>query len=188
MVMNLDLDIDLEKGLVFTKSPEKPIIPASPDTKPVLTGEEKIDSSPVQCAITKPVWGKIDRKKSASKPPRPPRGPSLDASDQKLVKEIAELAILKRARIERVRALKKSRAAKSASASEASSLSNFLATLLSVVFFAVVVIQGLSPRAVASVGKANVGFVSVQYGSEPGGSYTGPVLAQRLPKYVGSSI
>lgn len=54
--------------------------------------------------------------------------------------------------------------------------------------------SGLSPRAAASsgngkshlvdAGKANGGFVSVQYAgnpsaSEPDGGYTGPVLAQR---------
>ncbi|KAF3530255.1 hypothetical protein DY000_02042133 [Brassica cretica] len=41
-------------------------------------------------------------------------------------------------------------------------------------------------------GKANGGFVSVQYAgtpsaSEPNGGYTGPGLAQRLPKYVVSN-
>ena len=56
-------------------------------------------------------------------------------------------------------------------------------------------ISGLSPRAADSsgrsplvdTGKANGGFVSVQYAgtpsaSEPDGGYTGPGLAQRLPK------
>ncbi|CAH8337707.1 unnamed protein product [Eruca vesicaria subsp. sativa] len=203
MGMSLDFDVDLEKGIVdcdnvYTKSPEKPLLPMSPDNKPVKTGEETVgslenDASPVKCAISKPGWGKSDRKekrkKSASKPPRPPRGPSLDAADMKLIREIAELAMLKRARVERLRALKKSRAAKAASA--ASSLGNVLATLLTAIFFFVLVFQGLSPRAAVSSGteKHNGGFVSVQYAgnpsaSEPDGSYTGPVLARRLPNLL----
>ncbi|CAH2053496.1 unnamed protein product [Thlaspi arvense] len=209
MGMSLDLDVDLEKGMVdcdtgYTKSPEKPLIPMSPDNKPVKTGEETVGSlennaSPVQCAINKPGWGKSDRKekrkKSASKPPRPPRGPSLDAADQKLIREIAELAMLKRARVERMRALKKSRAAKAASA--ASSIGNVLATLLTAIFFFVLVFQGLSPRAGSSAGKsplvdagkASGGFVSVQYAgnpsaSQPNGGYTGPGLAQRFPNLL----
>ena len=55
--------------------------------------------------------------------------------------------------------------------------------------------SGFSPRVAdsSSTGKANGGFVSVQYAgnpsaSEPGGSYTGPVLARRLPKYVVVSL
>ncbi|CAN6925704.1 unnamed protein product [Brassica oleracea] len=204
MGMSLDFDVDLEKGLVHcvNESPEKPLIPTSTENKPVITGEETVgslenDVTPVQSA--KPGWGRSDRKenrkKSASKPPRPPRGPSLDAADRKLIREIAELAILKRARVERMRALKKSRAAKAASA--ASSFGNVLATLLTVIFFFVLVLQGLSPRAAASsgrsplvdTGKANGGFVSVQYAgtpsaSEPDGGYTGPGLAQRLPNLL----
>ncbi|XP_013623175.1 PREDICTED: uncharacterized protein LOC106329127 [Brassica oleracea var. oleracea] len=199
MGMSLDFDVDLEKGIVdcdnvYTKSPEKPLLPMSPDNKPVKTGDETVglletDVSPVQCAISKPGWGKEKRKKSASKPPRPPRGPSLDAADMKLIREIAELAMLKRARVERLRALKKSRAAKTESA--ASSLGNVLASILTAIFFFVLVIQGFSPRAAdsSSTGKANGGFVSVQYAgnpsaSEPGGSYTGPVLARRLPNLL----
>ncbi|CAH8374432.1 unnamed protein product [Eruca vesicaria subsp. sativa] len=200
MGMSLDFDVDLEKGTVdcvdvYTQSPEKLSIPLFPDNKPVITGEETVgslenDAAPVQFA--KPGWGRSDRKenrkKSASKPPRPPRGPSLDAADRKLIREIAELAILKRARVERLRALKKSRAVKEASA--ASSLGNVLATLLTVIFFFVLVLQGLSPRAAASSGRSPLvdgGLVSVQYvgnpsASEPDGGYTGPGLAQRLPK------
>ncbi|KAJ0238434.1 hypothetical protein HA466_0240730 [Hirschfeldia incana] len=209
MGMSLDFDVDLEKGIVdcvnvYTQSPEKPLIPMSPDSKPIKTGEETIgsfenDAAPVQSAISKPGWGRSDRKenrkKSASKPPRPPRGPSLDAADRKLIREIAELAILKRARVERMRALKKSRAAKAASA--ASSLGNVLATLITVIFFFVLVLQGLPLRAAGSsgrsplvdTGKANGDFVSVQYAgnpsaSEPDGGYTGPGLAQRLPNLL----
>lgn len=155
--MSLDFDVDLEKGVVdydnvYTKSPEKPLLPMSPDNKPVKTGEETVgllenDASPVQCAISKPGWGKSDRKekrkKSASKPPRPPRGPSLDAADMKLIKEIAELAMLKRARVERLKALKKTRAAKAASASAASSLGNVLASILTAIFFFVLIFQGV---------------------------------------------
>ncbi|CAH8337072.1 unnamed protein product [Eruca vesicaria subsp. sativa] len=204
MGMSIDFDVDLEKGIldcqsVYTKSPEKPLImiPMSPERKPVKTGEETLgsvenDASPVQCAFSKPEWGRSERKdkrkKSASKPPRPPRGPSLDAADQKLVREIAELAMLKRARVERMRALKKSREAKAASS--ASSLGNVFATLLTAIFFFVLVFQGLSPRASASSGeKANVGFVPVQYvgnpsANEPDGGYAGPVIAQRFPNLL----
>ncbi|KAJ4873663.1 Uncharacterized protein Rs2_44618 [Raphanus sativus] len=203
MGMSLDFDVDLEKGVVdydnvYTKSPEKPLLPMSPDNKPVKTGEETVgllenDASPVQCAISKPGWGKSDRKekrkKSASKPPRPPRGPSLDAADMKLIKEIAELAMLKRARVERLKALKKTRAAKAASASAASSLGNVLASILTAIFFFVLIFQGLSPRTAVSSGKPNGDFVSVQYAgnpssSKPDGSYTGPVLARRLPNLL----
>ncbi|CAN8259039.1 unnamed protein product [Cochlearia groenlandica] len=187
MGMSLDYDVDLEKGtvdydIVYTQSPKKP-------SKPVKPGE-KTGLSPVQCAISKPGLGKTERKekrnnKSACKPPRPPRGPSLDAADQKLIREIAELAMLKRARIERLRALKKSRDAKAASA--ASSLGNVLATVFSAIFFFVLVIQGLSPKASSGqshVEKANVGFGSVQYAgnpyaSQPDRGYTEPVLAHR---------
>ncbi|KAG2306055.1 hypothetical protein Bca4012_084881 [Brassica carinata] len=202
MGMSLDFDLDLEKGIldcqnVYTKSPEKPLIPMSLDSKPVQTGEETVgplenDASPVRYA--KPGLGRSEpkekRKKSASKPPRPPRGPSLDAADQKLIREIAELAMLKRARVERMRALKKSREAKAASA--ASSLGNVLATLLTAIFFVVLVFQGLSPRAAASSGKSTLAdgdFVPAQYvgnpsASEPDRGYAGPVLAQRLPNLL----
>lgn len=151
MGLSLDFDVDLEKGIldcqnVYTKSPEKPLTHMSPDSKPVITGEETLgslenhDATPVKCAISKPEWGRSERKKSASKPPRPPRGPSLDAADQKLMREIAELAMLKRARVERMRALKKLREAKAASSS---SLGNVLATLLTAIFFFVLVFQGM---------------------------------------------
>ncbi|XP_022570984.2 uncharacterized protein LOC111213501 [Brassica napus] len=204
MGMSLDFDVDLEKGIldcqnVYTKSPEKPLIPMCPDSKPVETGLLENDASPVQCAVSKPEWGRSERKekrkKSASKPPRPPRGPSLDAADEKLIREIAELAMLKRARVERMRALKKSREAKAASASSASSLGNVFATILTAIFFFVLVFQGFSPRAAASsgespfVGKAGGGFVPVQYAgnpsaSEPGVGYGGPVKAQRIPNLL----
>ncbi|KAF3599727.1 hypothetical protein F2Q69_00037652 [Brassica cretica] len=95
-----------------------------------------------------------------------------------------------------MRALKKSRAAKAASA--ASYLGNVLATLLTVIFFFALVLQnyfGFRPPKLLGrhcTGKANGGFVSVQYAgtpsaSEPNGGYTGPGLAQRLPKYVVSN-
>nr|VDD46126.1 unnamed protein product [Brassica oleracea] len=200
MGMSLDFDVDLEKGIldcqnVYTKWPEKPSIPMCPDIKPVETGLLENDASPVKCAISKPEWGRSERKekrkKSASKPPRPPRGPSLDAADEKLIREIAELAMLKRARVERMRALKKSREAKAAS----SSLGNVFATILTAIFFFVLVFQGLSPRAAASsrespfVGKASGGFVPVQYvgnpsASVPGVGYGGPVIAQRMPNLL----
>ncbi|KAF8094202.1 hypothetical protein N665_0368s0039 [Sinapis alba] len=205
MGMSLDFGCDLEKGIldcqnVYTQSPEKkPLLPmSSPDSKPVKTGEETVGplESPVQYA--KPGLGRSERKekrnKSASKPPRPPRGPSLDAADQKLIREIAELAMLKRARVERMRALKKTREAKAASASSSLGSSVF-ATLLTAIFFFLLVFQGLSPRADVSsgeshfVGKSSDGFVPVQYAgnpsaSEPDVGYGGPVIAQRLPNLL----
>ncbi|XP_017216777.1 uncharacterized protein LOC108194336 isoform X1 [Daucus carota subsp. sativus] len=87
--------------------------------------------------------GKEKRKtKSATKPPRPPRGLSLDAYDQKLIKEIAQLAMMKRARVERIKALKKIKAAKASS----SSSGNLFAMLFTIVFFLVILFQGVPSR------------------------------------------
>ncbi|KAI3448471.1 hypothetical protein Pfo_005136 [Paulownia fortunei] len=72
-----------------------------------------------------------------SKPPRPPRGPSLDASDIKLLKEITELN-LKRKRMERSRTLKKIKKEKASSLN-----SNLFACLVTIVFFMVIIFQGL---------------------------------------------
>ena len=77
---------------------------------------------------------------SAKKPPkhpRPPRGLSLDSADQKLIRELHELAKLKRARVERMKALKKAKEAK-----VSSSKNQLFATLLTVLFCLVLLLQG----------------------------------------------
>ncbi|OAY48886.1 uncharacterized protein LOC110616084 isoform X3 [Manihot esculenta] len=79
--------------------------------------------------------------RKAPKPPRPPKGPLLDAADQKLVQEITELAMRKRARIERIRVLKKMREAKSSSWN-----STLYAMAFTVVFFLILVFQGICSR------------------------------------------
>lgn len=76
--------------------------------------------------------------KNASKPPRPPKGPSLTASDLKLVKELSELAARKRARIERIKAFKKMKDAKRPSPS-----SSVTAMVITVLFFLIIVFQGM---------------------------------------------
>lgn len=103
--------------------------------------------------------------KKAPKPPRPPRGPSLDASDQKLIKEISELVMLKRARIERMKASKKVKATKP------SSNSNLFAMVFTVVFFLVMLFQGMPsrfsftrlPGSDMSTETADGGLISVQF-------------------------
>ncbi|OIT30662.1 PREDICTED: uncharacterized protein LOC109209681 isoform X1 [Nicotiana attenuata] len=77
------------------------------------------------------------RKPKPPKPPRPPKGPSLDAADIKFVKEISEIAIWKRRRTERIKALKK---IKKESASP--SKMNILATVITVLFFLIIIFQG----------------------------------------------
>ncbi|KAK9724969.1 hypothetical protein RND81_05G112100 [Saponaria officinalis] len=84
----------------------------------------------------------MSAKKKHPKPPRPPRGLSLDSTDQKLIKELHELARVKRARVERMKALKKAKESK-----PSSSLKNQLfATLLTVLFCLVLLLQGMSSR------------------------------------------
>ncbi|KAL4560173.1 hypothetical protein LXL04_032322 [Taraxacum kok-saghyz] len=90
--------------------------------------------------------GKEKRKKSSSakKPPKPPRphsGFSLDAADQKLIKELTELAMIKRARIERMKAIMQKKASKASSSSTNSSL---FAMLFTIIFFLVLLFQGMS--------------------------------------------
>ncbi|KAH0783107.1 hypothetical protein KY290_002705 [Solanum tuberosum] len=77
------------------------------------------------------------RKPKPPKPPRPPKGPSLDASDAKFVKEISELAIWKRRRTERMNALKKIK-----KESGSSSRMNILATVITILFFLIIIFQG----------------------------------------------
>ncbi|XP_021774267.1 uncharacterized protein LOC110738207 [Chenopodium quinoa] len=79
--------------------------------------------------------------KKPPKPPRPPRGLSLDSADQKLIRELHELARLKRARVERMKALKKTREARVSSPKN-----QLFATLLTVLFCLVVLLQGISSR------------------------------------------
>ncbi|XP_021836871.1 uncharacterized protein [Spinacia oleracea] len=76
--------------------------------------------------------------KKASKPPRPPNGPLLTASDLKLVKELSELAARKRARVERIKAFRKMKDAK-----RSSSGSSVTAMVITVVFFLIIVFQGI---------------------------------------------
>lgn len=110
--------------------------------------------------------------KKAPKPPRPPQAPSLDAADYKLIREISELAMLKRARVERMKALKKMKAAKSSSSSSHSSI---LAMIFTVIFFLVIIFQGMSSgkSSVASFQGsplstgADGGLISVQYQLNP---------------------
>lgn len=117
--------------------------------------------------------------KKASKPPRPPRAPSLDAADQKLIREITKLAMLKRARIERMKAIKKMKAAKASSSS--SSSSSMLATVFTVVFCIVMLLQGMScgKSSVATFQGSPVparvtesGLIDVQYKLIPSSSYS----------------
>lgn len=74
------------------------------------------------------------------KPPRPPKGPALDAADQKFVKDIVEVAMRKRTRIERIKALRKNKAANASASSSSSSLTAMIITLL---FFVIIVFQGI---------------------------------------------
>ncbi|XP_021770020.1 uncharacterized protein LOC110734251 isoform X2 [Chenopodium quinoa] len=76
--------------------------------------------------------------KKASKPPRPPNGPLLTASDLKLVKELSELAARKRARVERIKAFRKMKDAKRSSSS-----SSVTAMVITVLFFLIIVFQGI---------------------------------------------
>ncbi|CAN1281686.1 hypothetical protein LINPERPRIM_LOCUS17814 [Linum perenne] len=141
---------------------------------------------------------KQQRRKSSSphkkspKPPRPPRGPSLDAADIKLIKEISELAMLKRARIERIKALKKAKAAK---ASSASSTGNLFAMVFTVLFFLVIICQGMSSRITAielqtapePARTMDNELISVQYFGNP--SVNGPIgLQSGSHKYVSSIL
>ncbi|TKY72475.1 hypothetical protein E2542_SST01216 [Spatholobus suberectus] len=117
--------------------------------------------------------------KKAPKPPRPPQAPSLDAADHKLIREISEFAMLKRARIERMKALKKMKIAKSSSSSSSSNTSSLLAMVFTVVFFIVIVFQGMSSGkspvasfqgSPVSAGGSEGGLISVQYQLNPSAS------------------
>ncbi|CAL1407699.1 unnamed protein product [Linum trigynum] len=86
--------------------------------------------------------------KRPPKPPRPPRGPALDAADMKYIREISELSKVKHARIERMRSLRSKRVdSRNSQSSSSSSLgANILAMVVTVVFFVVIVLQGLHSR------------------------------------------
>ncbi|CAN1243346.1 hypothetical protein LINPERPRIM_LOCUS5647 [Linum perenne] len=114
--------------------------------------------------------------KKSPKPPRPPQGPSLDAADIKLIKEISELAMLKRARIERIKALKKAKAAAKQSSTPLGSCNgNLFAIVLTVLFFIVIICQGMSSRissidlqtAPVPASTMDSDLISVQYFENP---------------------
>ncbi|BBG98585.1 hypothetical protein Prudu_008024 [Prunus dulcis] len=132
-------------------------------------------------------WRRKTNSRNAPKPPRPPRGPSLDAADQKLVREITDLAKRKRARIEQRKAAKKMKASKSSSLQ--SGISAMIITLL---FFFVIIFQGISSRSVPNVimqgspepAVLTEGLVSVQFfkSSLPNSTYQGPITARDFEK------
>lgn len=106
-------------------------------------GEERRENVVEKIVKEKP---KSMSAKKPPKPPRPPRGLSLDSADQKLIRELNELAKLKRARVERMKALKKSKEAKALS-----SKNQLFATLLTILFCIVLLVQGISSRTNSTV-------------------------------------
>ncbi|CAA3027495.1 uncharacterized protein LOC111407698 [Olea europaea var. sylvestris] len=88
-------------------------------------------------------WKNGKSKKAAAKPPRPPKGPSLDAADMKLVREISEHATKKREIIEQMKSLKKMKAANKSSPS---SLTTISAMIITILFFLVMIFQGLGSK------------------------------------------
>ncbi|KAG6581310.1 hypothetical protein SDJN03_21312, partial [Cucurbita argyrosperma subsp. sororia] len=107
------------------------------------------------------------KKGKVHKPPRPPRGPSLDAADRIFVKEIAELAVKKRATVERIKALKKMKAEKTSSSN--SSLPALFITLL---FFVIIIFQGMSA----------IGSVRVSESPVASGGGSAGLIVQNLPQ------
>ncbi|WCJ23276.1 hypothetical protein M5689_005310 [Euphorbia peplus] len=137
-------------------------------------GEDKlVEEENMVKKVVKEKRKKTDNKKKSPKPPRPPRGPTaLGPADQKLIKEITEIAMLKRARVERMKNLKKMKGAKGSSSSN----SNMFAMVFTVLFFVVILIQGMSSSRVTSVdvqgSSASAetpegGLIAVQYGGNP---------------------
>ncbi|OIV95271.1 hypothetical protein TanjilG_07427 [Lupinus angustifolius] len=143
------------------------------ETNKLLEGQDSVD-----CADKTSVKGKGKKfsHKKAPKPPRPPRAPSLDSADQKLIREISELAMLKRARIARMKALKKMKAAKSSP----SSSSSMFATIFTVVFCIVILLQGMSSGkssttfrgSPAPTDGAEGGLVAAQHRLNPSSSHS----------------
>ncbi|XP_062174388.1 uncharacterized protein LOC133879700 [Alnus glutinosa] len=152
----------------------------------ILEGEETVDY--VEKTPLKEKRKKTSNKK-APKPPRPPRGPSLDAADQKLIKEISELAMLKRARVERMKALKKMKAAKSSPKG-----SSIFAMVMTILFFLVIIFQGMSSRrnspvsfqgSPVSAGPTEGGLISIEYYPFPSASEPNePASASGSPNLV----
>ncbi|CAN8310976.1 unnamed protein product [Cochlearia groenlandica] len=144
-----------------------PLIGAESTAK---TSSQSLDLSEKKCDNVK-----FKKTRKASKPPRPPKRPSLIENDHKVMREIAELAMRKRARIERMRnSLRKIKAAKSLSSSSSSCISIF-SMIATVMFFGVLVFQGLltgnsnlssdkTPAPIVS--PANNQMISVQFYNE----------------------
>ncbi|KAH6808586.1 hypothetical protein C2S51_026369 [Perilla frutescens var. frutescens] len=163
-------------------------VPVSVDE--VVRGETKAvgELSPGQGKSGKREKGKPVSVKKSPKPPRPPRGLSLDAADQKLIKEISELAMIKRAKIERMKALKKIRAAKASSYSSSSSSTggNLMAILFTVIFFAVIILQGCHTSGTSRTNKSSVPIQgslesSMFTSGVPLTSIESPNIMQRVP-------
>ncbi|KAK4282588.1 hypothetical protein QN277_013946 [Acacia crassicarpa] len=118
--------------------------------------------------------GKEKNKKTNSKPPKPPRppkGPLLDAADKKLVQQIAEIALRKRERIKKMKAVRKMKARKVSSLSS-SSYAGLSAMVITIVFFAIIIIQGIYSGRSTAVGAmsspepsiaADEGLISVHF-------------------------
>ncbi|KVH96423.1 uncharacterized protein LOC112528046 [Cynara cardunculus var. scolymus] len=159
-----DFVIDLESGTGDPSSDENlPKTDFSRLSDQLMSVDDDLENN-VKVVIDSKVevgkkMGKDKRKKgsSAKKPPKPPRPPrgcfSLDAADQKLIKELAELAIIKRARIERMKALKHKKALRASSSSSSSSMNGSLfAMLFTIIFFLMILLQGMSCRNPTSQG------------------------------------
>ncbi|GMH02290.1 hypothetical protein Nepgr_004129 [Nepenthes gracilis] len=104
-------------------------------------GDEKLDGLQF-IEKTNPKEKRIKpNSKRPPKPPRPPKGPLLNASDLKLMREISELTAKKRARIERMKALGMMRSPRRSPSS-----SSLIAMVVTILFFAVIILQGLCSR------------------------------------------
>ncbi|PNX97071.1 hypothetical protein L195_g020291 [Trifolium pratense] len=199
--MDKDIEVDLESGMPLIEDNSSRISNPSTTTEGkalfanipfgFASGQDGASSyfnepnlSEVSLDVMKVINnnpGKEKRKKASSnkksgKPPRPPKGPSLDAADLKLIRELSERALLKRARVERMKALKKMRAAKSSSSSNTSSV---LALIFTIIFFIVIIYQGMSPgkSPVASFQGSPVSeeaLISVQYQLNPSSDSNAP--------------
>ncbi|KAM7257387.1 hypothetical protein ACFE04_013128 [Oxalis oulophora] len=173
----------------------KPVTASTENGKPVTAkGEDSVNNGDDEKV------GKEKRKKTtnknASKPPRPPKGPLLDAADEKLIREIKEIAMLKRARIDRMKALKRMKATKQSSPSSSSSYSSssnnsIIVTVLTAIFFLVILFQGMPCRSTKHASfqghpvsaQVEAGFISVQFSGNPSASYPNG-LSSASPKLV----
>ncbi|XP_028771025.1 uncharacterized protein LOC114728306 [Neltuma alba] len=95
--------------------------------------------------------------------------PLLDAADKKLVQDIAEIALRKRERIKKMKATRKMKARKASSSSSYAGLS---AMVITIFFFAIIIIQGIRSGRGAAVGvmaspepsiAADEGLISVRF-------------------------